>query len=153
VIPSVLNLYTRFGGLDVLEIKKFNERWQDVNWRVLHMHAEENNYDAESVLLSARRLAQRKEKRKILLVMSDGIPSCDPSGESRAPFEAYLHRVIKEIRMTGIELIGIGINCQQVGVYYAPDFLNVTNVSELPGVAIATLKQVLLNTKSRGGRS
>ncbi|WEU67325.1 DNA polymerase III subunit alpha [Xanthomonas phage JGB6] len=39
-----------------------------------------NNVDGESVEIAGRRLLQRKESRKIMIVMSDGSPAADGDG-------------------------------------------------------------------------
>lgn len=142
-------LYTRYGSLFMYVIKSYQEKWTQVNHRLYHIKARENNYDGESVLLSARRLMQRKEKRKVLFVLSDGLPGPD-CNESPRKFSEHLHDVVNEIRnTTPIELIGIGINSAPSGQFYRPNFVNVPNVHELPTVVVQQLKKFLLKGNSK----
>ena len=148
LVPADLNvafsLYTRFGGLRILEVKKFDEKWQQVDWRLTHVRGYHANYDGESVLLAARRLMQRKEKRKVLFVLCDGIPGPDYSESSMIHAE-YLHEVVHEIRTsTPIELIGVGISAPAASAFYAPQFVNVENTSELPKIVADQLRSILL---------
>jgi len=142
-LHTALLLFTRFGGLRVLEIKGFEETWQAVNWRLSHVRGHHANYDGESVLLAARRLMQRKERRKVLFVMCDGLPGPDYDEDAVAHAD-HLHAVVKEItETTPIELIGIGIGAPAAKKFY-PRFVNVSNTAELPTIIVSQLKSVLL---------
>ena len=143
--PAARRAYTRFGALQVDELKRFDQPWYAVKEQILAINGYRANYDGESVKLAAQRLMQRKESRRILFVLSDGLPGPDVD-ESEAEQCAYLHTVVREIRTTTpIELIGIGIMAIEVKEFYQPQFVNVHNAQELPSVVISQLKAVLLN--------
>ncbi len=78
------------------------------------------NIDGEALLWAATRLSRRTERRKIMMVISDGAPvddatlSANPSGY----LEEHLHAAIGWIeRRTNIELLAIGIG-HDVTRYY-----------------------------------
>jgi cobalamin biosynthesis protein CobT len=140
-------LYTRFNALYILEVKRFEQPWRQTSTNLFHVQHRRCNYDGESVLLAARRLMQRKEKRKVLFVMCDGIPGPE-SYESSHLHAAYLKRVVNEIRTTTpIELIGIGIAAPAAEEFYGPQFVNVSNVTELPSVVLGQLRRLLVSKK------
>lgn len=68
------------------------------------------NIDGEALDWAARRLSYRKEKSKILVVLSDGRPfdkqTVDVNG--RKYLEDHLRDVIKEIERSGIKILAIG---------------------------------------------
>ncbi len=99
-----------------------------------------NNTDGESISWAAKRLSFRKEKRKILLVLSDGNPAHDGSYEA---LSKHLRDTILSMSKFNIEAIGIGIQSDHVKEYY-PDFVVVNNVSELPTKALSKIGQMLL---------
>lgn len=143
-LEEAQQLYTRFGGLKIVKLKEYSERWQTVQWRLATVKAEQCNYDGESLLYGARRLMERPEKRKVMFVLCDGIPGpC--AYEPHHAHQKYLHEVIKEIRgTTPIEVVGIGIGAPAAQEFYKPRFVNVSNAHELPNVVIQQLKRALL---------
>ena len=77
------------------------------------------NCDGDSVLVAAQRLAKRREKRKILFVLTDGAV-CN-MGDNKAG-RRYLKKLIPEIERSGIEVIGIGYGEGEVKNYYKRSF-------------------------------
>lgn len=78
------------------------------------------NIDGEALLWAQSRLLQRPERRRILIVLSDGAPVDDATTSANAPgyLEAHLRQVIRAIEGHGqIELSAIGIG-HDVGRYY-----------------------------------
>lgn len=74
------------------------------------------NSDGESIQWAYNRLIKRPEKRKVLIVLSDGSPAAfNPSGSE----VGFTKRVIKEIEETGrAEIYGIGIMDSNVQKFY-----------------------------------
>ena len=72
------------------------------------------NNDADSVLWAYDRILKRKEKRKLLIVMSDGSPS-DGLGDPAYALKQVTSRIMSEGR---VELYGIGIMDRNVERYY-----------------------------------
>lgn len=98
------------------------------------------NADGDSILRVAKRVLQRKEKRKIIMVLSDGRPASD-SG-ANVPYDCHdtrLRDVIAGLsKVPGMEMIGIGIMDSSVKSYY-PKWAVVQNLDELPKVMLQQL--------------
>jgi len=103
------------------------------------------NRDGECVLWAAKRLAQRPEKRKILIVGSDG----QPQGARYHRTECdYLRDTVKRVMAAGLEVYGLGIMDDAVRSYY-PQFQVIQNAQELPR-AVMTLLTSSLPAQNRG---
>jgi len=66
----------------------------------------EDNVDGESLVYGYTRIAKRKEKRKMMIVLSDGAPC---GGYDRGNLDKYTRDVIRSIEQSPVELIGIGL--------------------------------------------
>jgi len=75
-----------------------------------------DNVDGEAVLYAASRLALRRERRKILMVISDGEPCA--SGCHPRVLEAHLVESIKRVSASGIEVFGIGAGTDAPAKFY-----------------------------------
>lgn len=100
----------------------------------------EQNPDGECVSWAAKRLATRKEKRKILIVFSDGLPATR-DGDQRI-LNSDLKSKVEMIEKSGIECIGIGINSDSVKSFYK-DNIVVKNIKDLPIVAMNKLAKIV----------
>lgn len=98
------------------------------------------NVDNECVQIAARRLAQRPEDRKILIVLSDGAP-CH-KGDFHAS-GAELKKSVRDIERSGIEVLGIGIETNSVQNYY-PKNVVLRSVASLPTVLMGEMRKILL---------
>ena len=111
------------------------------------------NIDGEALQWAYRRLRGRSERRKILMVISDGAP-VDDSTLSVNPgnyLEKHLREVIKEIEgRDQVELIAIGIG-HDVTRYYRRA-VTIVDAEELGGVMMKKLAE-LFEEDSRQGRS
>lgn len=107
-----------------------------------------NNADGDSILKIAKRVMGRKEKRKILIVLSDGYPAAaqgaNTYSETGDAAASYMKRVAKIIRATqDLEVIGIGIESDSVSEYYDRHCV-VNSIDDLPQVAMTKLKEALV---------
>lgn len=100
-----------------------------------------NNIDGESLEYAAQRLAKRREKRKIMIVLSDGAPACN--GDSSA-CAAHTKQVVKTLENSGMEVFGIGIMSRAVQHFYTKNAV-IDDVNSLPAVVMNQLKQALLH--------
>lgn len=98
------------------------------------------NADGESITWAAKRLAERKEKRKIMIVLSDGQPSY--GGANHEVLAGDLKRVIKLMSKADIEPIGIGICTDDPKLFY-DDYVVVNDVSKLATVVVSKLARML----------
>ena len=78
------------------------------------------NIDGEALLWAHQRLAVRQEKRRILMVISDGVPADDATltANSANYLETHLRQVVKSIEMrSDVELLAIGIGHDVSKIY------------------------------------
>lgn len=72
------------------------------------------NADGEAVMFGYNRIAKRKEKRKLIIVLSDGSPAC-----SRPGIVDYTAKVVKNIENSKrVDIVGIGIQDTNVTRFY-----------------------------------
>lgn len=99
-----------------------------------------DNVDHECIEIAAKRLAAQREKRKVMIVLSDGMPAFH--GDVYAA-QRELRTTIEKTEASGIEMIGIGILTDHVRGYY-PKSVVIRNVSDLPGAVMGELRKILL---------
>ena len=101
------------------------------------------NIDGEALYWAYQRLQKRPEKRKILMVISDGAPVDDStlSANEAGYLERDLHCVIAGIEMRkDVELTAVGIG-HDVGKYYK-NAITIRDVNDLPPVMMNELAQL-----------
>lgn len=98
------------------------------------------NADGESITWAAKRLAERPEKRKIMLVLSDGQPSY--GGANSEVLKGDLKRVINMLPKAGIEPIGIGICTDDPKLFYK-DYVVVSDIKKLATSVMGKLARML----------
>ncbi len=86
--------------------KGWNEKLQNCKERFARIQGADDNADGEAVMFAALRLAARRERRKILIVISDGMPAA--CGVDTEMNNGYLVEAVKKIEGAGIEVVGIG---------------------------------------------
>jgi len=102
------------------------------------------NTDGESVLWAAARLATRKEKRRILFVLSDG----EPYNGDTDPYklQEHLKHIIGMVSKAGIECVGIGIETSYVNRFY-PHNVVVNNINDLVTTAYGEVVKAIRGAK------
>ena len=101
------------------------------------------NIDGEALLWAFKRLAKRKEERKILMVISDGAPVDDStlSVNSGDYLEKHLKQTVKWIEEnSNIEILAVGIG-HDVTRYYSKA-IKIADVQELGDVLINQLTKL-----------
>lgn len=98
-----------------------------------------SNIDGESIQIAAKRLMGRKEKGKIMMVLSDG----QPAGWGGGDFRGHLRKSVEEISKAGVKTIGIGVMTEAVKDFY-PRNVIVNKIGDLPTVVTNELKAMLL---------
>ena len=93
-----------------------------------------------AILLAHNRLAQRKERRHVLIVLTDG--ESDDSTATKA--------AVKAVEACGVTVLGIGIQSKAVAKEFT-HHASIDQADELPGLMISTLTKVLLGEKTRKG--
>ena len=98
------------------------------------------NPDGESILYAYYRLLKRKEKKRLLIVMSDGQPAASMSGHG---LSGFTDKVIKEIEsLKRVEIYGLGLLSDDVTGYYKSNSV-VKNVSEIPEKLLELIERKL----------
>lgn len=98
------------------------------------------NIDGEALLFARARLMQQSEKRKILMVISDGTPIDDSTlaVNDSDILSDHLHHVVKKIEKSGkVEIVGIGIGHDTKDFYR--NSVTIKNLEELSDVMIEKL--------------
>ncbi|QIG69113.1 cobalamin biosynthesis protein [Rhizobium phage RHph_N1_15] len=95
------------------------------------------NIDGESLEYAAMRLAKRKEKRKVIIVLSDGFPA-GARGD-----DEHLKYMVERLTKAGYDLVGIGIKSNAVARFY-DNYLVLNTVEELPHAVMGELKKILM---------
>lgn len=96
------------------------------------------NSDGESVLWAASELYARPEKRKILIVMSDGLPETDAPGDAAYFTKCAVAEVSKRI-----ECYGLGIMDDSVRQFY-PEYTVVKKLDQLEEKLLEVIKSKML---------
>ena len=100
------------------------------------------NPDGEYILWSYDRLIKRKEKRKIMIVMSDGSPA---ASKGMMGLGKFTEKVIKEIEHSKIvDIYGLGICSRAVEAYYSSQSV-VSEPDEIPSKLLELIERKLLN--------
>lgn len=135
--------FSRVEGLYMPILKGYEERMtaqvkERFGW-LPHTRILRSNVDGECVEIAARRLLQRREHSKVMIVLSDGYPAAAGSGN----FKAHLKKVTKEIEGAGVRLVGIGIESDAVRDFYSKSLV-LHSVNELPAAVMKQLRQLLM---------
>ena len=125
--------------IDNREIKR---RFEDF------MYQSSGNADADALLWAVKRARSRREKRRLVIVLSDGNPSCCYSGSGNrhsGDADNMLTQVTTELkRFKDVEIYGIGIQDRNVKRYYGERAQVIDNPLVLNAVLVKTLKEALL---------
>lgn len=119
-MPVMVSSFTvhNYGGNDIAIMKHFDKPQSDK--AMAHNFAQwcawsGGNDDADSVMWAHRRLLERKEQRKLLIVMSDGAPAEAYKGHAHDALLAATRHIQDN---SPIELFGLGIRSDAVSTYY-----------------------------------
>lgn len=137
--------YSRYEALYMPILKTYEERLNTetkkrFGW-LPHSKILANNVDGECIEIAFQRLMARKEKGKIMIVLSDGCPSA--RGKTSV-LSLHLKDTVKKIEKTGTKVIGIGIQSDEVRQYYSKNIV-VNNIDDLPKGVILELRNMLMS--------
>lgn len=136
----------RLGDLRYIIYKDADQPWRRSRQHLALMLQEDllkENIDGEALLWAHERLAARREQRRILMVISDGVPLDEATLSANAGsfLEQHLRNVVKWIETrSDVELVAIGIG-HDVTDYYSraiaiggPEALGAAMVEQLAGL-------------------
>jgi len=109
-------IYQARAPFDYIVFKEFDERLNVCRSRFSFIDGYMDNADGEAILSAAKRLIVRQEKRKVLIVLSDGAPlayGCDSGILAN-----HLAESVETITKSGIEVISIGVLTIDVAAFY-----------------------------------
>ena len=99
------------------------------------------NPDGENILWAYDRLNKRKEKKKLLIVMSDGSPAASKSSHGLEEFTA---KVIAEIEQSkSVDIYGLGL-CSSVVEHYYKAHSVVREPADIPSKLIELIERKIL---------
>lgn len=142
--------------LNHIIFKRFSESLKSTRTRFTGITGRGSNVDGESVSWAARRLAARKEPRKILVVISDGMPSTSNGtgrgillfgggGADHSRMQEHLRYVVKQVTSSGIEIIGIGAGTEGPRYFYNKDtgakFVHIKDLNTMATDIYRVMKQ------------
>lgn len=99
----------------------------------------QNNIDGECVQFVARELMARKEKGKIMIVVSDGYPCANMSDELASQ---HLKKVVDEIERSEIKIAGIGVMDDAVKRFYKNN-ATIHNIEDLPKALLEQVRKFI----------
>lgn len=123
--------------------KSFTERLHQSYSSIGLMDARNNNADGESLLYAWDSLSKRQERRKIMIVLSDGHPAFRVTDHGREDnrYHKHVKDVVKLISRKA-DVLGIGIEDASVSHFY-PDHVVISNANELPRTVLSKLTKMI----------
>lgn len=98
-----------------------------------------NNTDGEAILFGYNRIIKRKEKRKVMIVLSDGSPA-----GGTGDVVGYTNAVIKMIeKESPVQIIGVGIMDHNVEKFYRENKV-IKGADELEGALLSLIDKKLV---------
>lgn len=137
--------FSRYAGIMMPVYKPFAQRLTPSNRQrfavaAMTQSSVASNVDGESLQYAAMRLLPRPEDRKIMIVLSDGLPAVYRGNVDE--LEAHLAETVRTLVRTGIEVVGIGIMTDAVKRFY-PRHLVIEALEELPRAVMGELRAIL----------
>lgn len=138
--------YSRMGGIYMPLFKGFSESLTAKQKRRMITCVRGGylacNVDGESLLYAFSRLAQQKEEKKVMIVLSDGAPA-GQGGSNNDQLSQHLKKVVKDIERSGTHIVGLGIESENVHNYYSKS-ISFNDVDQLTTHVMKELQEALL---------
>ena len=136
---SVLGFTHGWEDSIIYEHKNFNEKVDILSSMCSNDVDLVGNSDGNSLLYAADKLMQQKQKRKVMIVLSDGQPV-----DGKSPV-ALLKKVASDLDNSKyIDLYSIGIETSSVKHFYKNTSV-IKDATQLEGALLTLLKQTLTN--------
>jgi len=144
MVYEARTLYHRVEPQNIFKYKSFNEPLQVAKGSVAAIRhcVGINNADRDAVLWAMEELKRRPERRKILFVLSDGMPENATIRADRGHLVTALKMAVDECPKHGVECVGIGILTNHVKHLY-PKSVAINDVSDLSGAIFNQLSNLL----------
>lgn len=146
--------FSRFQSLDLFEFKSFSERLVTAKNAigsipdiVMKGTRWNGNADSEALWKAYEQLEARPEKRKVMIVLSDGSPNtCTQGAQGKA--RIALAETVKLLERRGVDVIGIGIEDSSGERLYS-NWFTVWNLRDLAQTVIDQVANALLGKKNK----
>ena len=128
-------------GFEYFVYTDFDRISKKDKYRLAKMSAGGCNRDGAALEISARRLKERTEQMRLLIIISDGQPNdTDYSGKAA---EEDIRNIVSKYRREGVEIIAaaIGDDKETISRIYGDGFLDITDLSKLPGTLVNLVRQ------------
>lgn len=142
VPPEEAPHFSRFVPFRGYMFKSFEEKIPPVT--VFSDFAMEDNLDGEALLWAVARLGARKERTKLCISISDGLPAAAMS--QRGELERHLYSICKQIEARekeGLFLFGIGIGEKLVEKFFKHSHI-LSRIEDLPPCVLGIVEHVLI---------
>lgn len=136
-VPAFKYRHIRHSPLQHRIYKAFDEPFRNIRNRLVNIYPRFNNWDEEHLQFAYRRLVQRSEAEKIIIITSDGQPNGDAT---------HLIETVHRLEKLGVRVIGVGVVDPFVEQIY-PNYIVVQHLDQLAEELVAILRRELL----RGG--
>jgi cobalamin biosynthesis protein CobT len=103
------------------------------------------NPDPDAVRWAARRILAQPADRRILMVLSDGLPSGSGREITRTQLHDDLRAAVKAAEKYGVEVLGFGIRSSAVQQFYKKNLV-ITDPKNLSGSVLKELASLLLKS-------
>lgn len=133
-IPAFRYRHIRHSLLQHRIYKSFEDPYPRVKTRLVNIHPRFNNWDEEHLLFAYRRLSQRRERERIIIITSDGQPNGDAT---------HLVHTVRLVERLGVKVVGVGVVDPFVREIY-PNHIVVEDLAQLSEELVLILRRELL---------
>jgi nitric oxide reductase activation protein len=138
-VPAFQYRHIRHSPLQHRIYKAFDEPFGPNKNRLVNIFPRFNNWDEEHLLFAYRRLLQRDEKERVIIITSDGQPNGDAS---------HLVATVDRLQKLGVRVVGVGVVDPFVEEIY-PNHIVVKHLSQLSEELVGILQRELLGARVR----
>jgi len=144
---NIPGTYARTAPTKIYVLKSFSESLTSAmpNLGAIQELAHGYTNDTQAVLMAGFGLSKREERRKIMIVFTDGSPYYH-GNVGGGICERTLRDAVDVITKTGVEIVGVGILTDHVQNFY-PKSIHISDTSELSKSFITSLTNILLGKK------
>jgi len=122
-----------FGGSIIEVLKGFDASVKSRAGNITKMSAAGGTPTADAVWVAANRLAARREARKILILVTDGLPNDEKSAKL----------MVDVAEASGIEVYGVGIKLHKIG-NFCTRYRVVSSEADIPSAVLGALRERII---------
>lgn len=122
------------GSLELFSYVEFDRHDRNDKYRLMDIKARSNNRDGAAMKIMYEKLMARPERKKILIIISDGAPAA--SGYVGEPAEKEMRDMKKTYARKGVITFAaaIGSDKEEIKRIYEDGFLDISNLNRMPEV-------------------